>query len=140
MNSRAIFERLKVLPWMWWAVWLLSVALLGLLILTHHTEEVRVLAESFRPEVMLMPIHILQHRGLASMAGNTLIISFVLAGIAVIRPSTAPIVIPAAVGIALLFFAFSTFFYSKSKTEWMRATVRQRASIDNQTYPLAITF
>lgn len=113
---------------MWWAVWLASVALLGLVIAKHPSAEVRDLAESFRPSHLLLPIYIVLHRGIAEAAGYTLFISIVLAGIAVSRPREAHAVLPLAVGLALLFFAFHTLFYSHMMTEWMRVTVRERAS------------
>lgn len=113
---------------MWWAVWLASVALLGLVIAKHPSAEVRELAESFRPSHLLMPIYIVLHRGIAEAAGYTLVISIVLAAVAVSRPRVAPALIPLAVGLALLFFAFHTTLYSRMMTEWMRVTVRERAS------------
>ncbi|MFN0080864.1 MAG: hypothetical protein ACKVY0_30720 [Prosthecobacter sp.] len=128
MHIRAIIERLKVVHWMWWAVWLTSVALLGLVIAKHPSAEVRNLAESFRPEYLVMPVHIILHRGIAEAAGWTLFISIILAGIAVSRPREAHVVLPLAVGLAVLFFAFHTLFYSHMMTEWMRVTVRERTS------------
>jgi len=113
---------------MWWAVWLASVALLGLVIVTHPSAEVRDLAESFRRPYLLLPVHISLHRDIAEAAGYTLCISIILAAIAVSRPSEAHSLIPLAIGLALLFFAFHTLFYSQMMTEWMRVTVRERAS------------
>lgn len=128
MNIRAIIDRLKAVHWMLWAVWLASVALLAFVMVTHPSAEVRELAESFRPSYWLMPVHIILHRGIAEAAGYTLLISIVLAGIAVSRPHEACSLISLAVGLALLFFAFHTLFYSRMMTEWMRITVRERAS------------
>jgi hypothetical protein len=128
MHIRATIQRLKVIHWTWWAVWLASVALLGLVIAKHPSAEVKDLAASFRPAYILMPIHIIIHRGLAEAAGFTLCISIGLAGIALFRPHQARALIPLAIGLALLFFAFHTLFYSRMMTEWMRATVRERVS------------
>ena len=128
MPIRVIIERLKMVHWMWWAVWLASVALLGLVMVTHPSAEVRDLAESFRPSHLLLPVHIILHRGIAEAAGYTLCISVVLAGIAVSRPHEAHAVLALAIGLARLFFAFHTMFYSRMMTEWMRVTVRERAA------------
>ncbi len=128
MHIRAIIDRLKVVHWIWWAVWLASVALLGLVIVRHPSSEVRDLAESFRPSYLVLPLHIVVHRGLAEMAGYTLSVSIILAGAAVFRPHQARGLIPLAVGLALLFFAYHTLFYSHMMTEWMRVPVRERAS------------
>jgi hypothetical protein len=128
MHIRAIIERLKVVHWMWWAVWLASVALLGLVIVKHPSSEIRALAESFRPSYLVLPLHIVVHRGLAEMGGYTLSISIILAGVAVFRPHEARALIPLAVGLALLFFAYHTLFYSHMMTEWMRVTARERPS------------
>ncbi|MBK8036500.1 MAG: hypothetical protein IPK22_05100 [Verrucomicrobiaceae bacterium] len=128
MHLQAITERFKVIHWMWWAVWLVSVALLGFLIATHPSVELKVLAESFRPDVLPLPVHIILHRGLADMAGYTFCVSTVLVIVAVFRPREAPYLVPLAVGLALLFFAFHTLSYSQTLTQWMRATAHTRTA------------
>ena len=113
---------------MWWAIWLASVALLGLVMAKHPSAEVRELAESFRHPDFVLPAPIILHRGMAKTAGYTLVISIVLAAAAFCRPHEANVLIPLAVGLALLFFAFHTLFYSQTTTEWMRGVVRKHAA------------
>ena len=127
MKIRVLIERFKVIHWIWWAVWLTSVALLALVMITHPSEEVRALAESFRPSHSLLPVHIIVHRGIAEVAGYTLFISVVLAGVALSRPHEAHSVLALAIGLALVFFGFHTLFYSRMMSAWMRVTVRERA-------------
>ncbi len=124
-----MFERLKAIHWMWWAVWMFSVTWLGAVIVHHPTEEVKVLAEQLRPFTFngLLPVHVLLHRDLAKAASWTLCLSVALAAGAVCRPAKAQVLVPLAVGLAFLFFAFHTLFYSYMATAWMRATVHERA-------------
>lgn len=103
IHRQALTERFKAIHWMGWAVWLASVVLLGFLIAKHPSAELKVLAESFRPAELLLPVHIILHRGLAQGAGYTLGISMVLAVVSVCRPREAPFLIPLAIGLALLF-------------------------------------
>lgn len=128
MPNDAIIERFKVIHWMWWAVWLVGVTLLGFLIAAHPSAELKVLAESFRPEVLPLPVHIILHRGLAQAAAYTLCVSIALAVVAVYRPREAPLLIPLAVGLALIFFAFHTLFYAHTMTQWMKAVLHERAA------------
>jgi uncharacterized membrane protein HdeD (DUF308 family) len=49
-------------------------------------------------------------------------IGLLLGLISILRPQEGKVLLPLAVGLALLFFAYHTFFYSHMMTEWMRAT------------------
>jgi len=121
MTNKPIVDRLRVTPWSWWVMWLLSVLLLALLVMKHPAAELRELAEHFRPIHLLLPVHIVVHRGLGTLTSYVLGIGLFLGLISILRPQEGKVLLPLAVGLALLFFAYHTFFYSHMMTEWMRA-------------------
>ncbi|CAN5884666.1 hypothetical protein BH11VER1_BH11VER1_05830 [soil metagenome] len=115
---------MKTTHWLTWLVLFGCIAFLSLIIFRHPTDEVTRLAESFRPDYGLLPVHIILHRGLARMAGYALAVVIILTLIAITKPHVARIVVPLAIGLSVLFFAYHTFFYARFMTDWMRYMVQ----------------
>ena len=120
MHTSHILDRFRNTGWSWWALWLLCLLLLGSLVLKHPTGELRELAEHLRPRYSLLPLHIVIHRGLGTSAAYVLGFCFVLGLMSILRPQQGRILLPIAVGLVLLFFAYHTFWYSHMMTGWMR--------------------
>lgn len=122
-------ERMRAVHWILWVVWFISLVLLGLVIARHHTTKVTEMAEAFRYSWGLLPIHIVIHRNLAEGAGYTMLFSVLLAIAAIERPANAPILLPLAIGLTLIFFAIHMLLYSQLMTLWMESEISRRHTI-----------
>ena len=120
---------MRDLPRLLWFVWLSGVALLGLLIWTHPTSELRELAEYHRRPPMLLPIPIILHRDFSKIALFVMVTSFVLGCISLARPAYARILIPLAIGLTLFFLTLYTWTISQWMTEWMKASASNPSAL-----------
>jgi hypothetical protein len=140
MNLQTLRAGIKATHWSWWALWLGSMALLGLTIVNHQGAGMSDLAESFRPQHFPLDGESVMLKGMTKVAACGALVSFVMVFTAVTRPEEASKAMAAAVGVILLYFAIHTLGFMVFAGWRMKAHVRTLttpagATVPKQTIP-----
>src|SRR5438876_6122560 len=128
MNCKSIISRIRMVHVAWWALWLFSMALVGLTVLNHagldHAINFRETADTLRYPWGLIPIDILFLRDLREIAGFMALFSLGFVCIAVMWPAKGAYFMALAVGVILLFFSMCTAVFILLSGRLMHSAVR----------------
>jgi hypothetical protein len=144
MKRMSLSNRVKMIHWTWWALWLASLVMVGLMVLNYPRFIDQEMVESFRYPWGLMPVELLPLRYMGRYAGEVTTVSlmFVVFALYLSNKGAASFFMALAVGVIMVFFWMNSLLYMLTAASHVKAQhdelqSRRRAVPEQQQVPKA---